>query len=173
MYAEKMPTESRMERVGGTDEQPVYVLLPILIPEKNPIIYKYFDDYTKRLYDDFKLRKLGFWSSGAFTGYKITKKGELVSANNHLYEKRNYKDFEHVRQIIINNPPEPFPAGMESEEVNIEIYFCKAPYNDREFDYYSYDNHMSISIDKKPKWIKGKKRQKIHTYICQTVAPIR
>lgn len=118
-----------------------------LSKERNPIHYKYINDYANRLKDAFEKSGYNRNHMGTSYNYVLKRDGTICDLKRELYDSK--KLTESVKNIILTTPAAPFSEGMNSEEFNIHVFMGVE--NDEQFNlnYYSSDNVFWIRILKK------------------------
>ncbi len=120
-------------------------------PQENPIIYAYMKDYVDQLYKAFDARKFGRTTICSDPKYILYKNGtvsEPITLALSMLSGKNLPYDEYAKSIIRNNPPPPFPQGMEVEQVEILTWFCKDKYEEVDFEYYPHKSGFTIHIIK-------------------------
>ena len=87
--------------------------------ENFPVMFKYFRDYAESFlykYDITKDPPPGFVN---FDKFYIHKDGTVAFP--YKYDTSKHKDWNNFRQFIKNNPPPPFPEGIEDEAILVDL----------------------------------------------------
>ena len=140
-YAEKLPPQQYRYKFSQ---------------ESNPVLYKYLENYQNQLYDAFDTGKFREKEWGISYIYTINKDGSISD----FIEYDNLSKPElYVRQVILDNPPPPFPANLEAEKIRIRTSLYKTPYDEKDVEYYAYNSRAYVQVYKGYKEKKNKAKK--------------
>jgi len=128
-FAEKLPTKDD----------------PAFSQETNPVLYKYLKDYTNQLYKAFDGRKYRYNRHGVSFMYKVKRDGTIYNLQGLTFKTRMEK---YIKNLVLNNPPPPFPKELEDDHIRVDIYIGHNKYLRNEFNYYRYSDRAIITIEK-------------------------
>ena len=81
---------------------------------------EYFNDYAKRLYDNFHPeKKLFFFEQGNFFYFFIKRDGSIEHLDTFFEDDRFSK---YCRKLILNTPAYPFPDEIKDDKIFVSMY---------------------------------------------------
>jgi hypothetical protein len=135
-FAEKLPPLGYKKDLNSVD---------------NPIWYKYLYDYKDQLYKAFDARKFRKKEWGHIFIYTINRDGSIT--NMIKYDTLDKCD-KYIRQVILDNPPPPFPKEIEENRIRIHTSLWSSGDNEFILDYYPHKNMAWLVISKDTKYKK-------------------
>ena len=114
---------------------------------RNPVHYKYINDYANRLKDAFEKNSYNRNHMGTSYNYVLKRDGTICDLKRELYDSK--KLTETVKNIILTTSPSPFSEGMNSEEFNIHVFMGVENYEEFSVKFFPQKNLISIYNIKK------------------------
>lgn len=114
----------------------------------NPSWYKYMSEYRDQLYGAFEPNKFREKKWGQIYIYTIHKGGKITDIKN--YSEMDEYD-KYIKQVILDNPPPPFPKELEEDNVRIETSLWSANYDSFSIHYYAIKDSFYLSATKNHK----------------------
>ncbi|MGN0018649.1 MAG: hypothetical protein ACI37S_06375 [Candidatus Gastranaerophilaceae bacterium] len=123
---------------------------------ENPITYKYFQDYVKMLRSKIAFKRYyKFWLMEY--RFKLHKDGTITEMEHMPLCAVYYEDkkvAKYIDDIIKNNPPPPYPAGMEIGDVYVELHI--ALWDEDETNIYYHIKSSDYGVDLIEIFLRGK-----------------
>lgn len=118
---------------------------PSFSQQTNPVLYEYLKDYSAQLYDIFDGQKYRYDRHGVSFMYNIKRDGTIYNFQGFDLKTRMG---EYIKNLVLTNPPPPFPEELEDDHIRVDIYVGHSKRLRKEFNYYRFSEKAIITIEK-------------------------
>ncbi|MDD3238127.1 MAG: hypothetical protein PHV37_08545 [Candidatus Gastranaerophilales bacterium] len=112
-----------------------------------PLWFDYFFSYGKMLHKNFDERKFNWVGSIDWgeTYYVTIYRDGSIKIKEHRYNGAHDDMLDkYVKKVIKENPPPPFPEGVEEQEITLRVSLMGCSFDEIEFDYVYPEGDLSV-----------------------------